>query len=58
MCVGFCSICDGENRKMENICRGLTYGDFVTIFTEGSMQDNTVARPRECKSTDSPLTLH
>jgi hypothetical protein len=29
---------------MENIGRGPTFGDFVTILTEGSMQDNTVAR--------------
>ncbi len=41
---------------MENISRGPTFGDFVTIFTEASMQDNTVARLRtEFKSTDSPL---
>jgi hypothetical protein len=35
---------------MENISRGPTFGDFVTILTEGSMQDNTVAR---LQSTDS-----
>ncbi len=28
---------------MENISRGPIFGDFVTILTEGSMQDNTVA---------------
>jgi len=37
---------------MENMSRGPTYGDFVTILTEGSMQDNTVAR---LQSRDSPL---
>jgi hypothetical protein len=31
-------------RETENISGGLTFGDFVTILTEGSMQDNTVAR--------------
>jgi hypothetical protein len=31
-------------REMENISRGPNFGDFVTILTEGSMQDNTVAR--------------
>jgi hypothetical protein len=30
-------------REMENISRGPIFGDFVTILTEGSMQDNTVA---------------
>jgi hypothetical protein len=34
-------------REMENISRGPTSGDFVTILTEGSMQDNTVARVQE-----------
>jgi hypothetical protein len=29
---------------MENIRRGPTFGDFVTIHTEGSPQDKTVAR--------------
>jgi hypothetical protein len=29
---------------MENISRGPTFGDFVTIRTEASMQDITVAR--------------
>jgi hypothetical protein len=55
MCVSFCSICDGENRKMENICRGLIYGDFVTIFTEGSMQDNRVARLQSAR-VQTPLS--
>jgi hypothetical protein len=31
-------------REMENISRGPTFGDFVTILTERSMQDVTVAR--------------
>jgi hypothetical protein len=35
-------------KEMENISRGPTYGDFVTILTERSMQqDITVARPQE-----------
>ena len=29
---------------MENISRGPIFGDFVTILTEGLMQDNTIAR--------------
>jgi hypothetical protein len=31
-------------REMGNISRGPTFGDFVTIRTEGSLQDVTVAR--------------
>ncbi len=31
-------------REMENISRGITCGDCVTFITEGSMQDDTVAR--------------
>jgi hypothetical protein len=31
-------------REMKNISRGPTFGDFVTISTEGSMQEVTVAR--------------
>jgi hypothetical protein len=31
-------------REMENISRDPTFGDFVTIRTERSMQDVTVAR--------------
>jgi hypothetical protein len=31
-------------REMENISRGSTFGDHVTIRTEASMQDVTVAR--------------
>jgi hypothetical protein len=36
-----------QQREMKDIRRGHTSGDFVTIHsphTEGSMQDNTVAR--------------
>jgi hypothetical protein len=33
-----------KSREMENISRGPTLGIFVTIHTEGSMQDVTVAR--------------
>jgi hypothetical protein len=39
---------------MENMSRGPTFGDFVTIRTEASMQDVTVAITTEYKSTDSP----
>ncbi len=35
---------EGGIREMENISRGSTFGDFVTIRTEASMQDVTVAR--------------
>ncbi len=31
-------------REMENISRGPTLGNFVTILTEGSIQNNTVPR--------------
>jgi hypothetical protein len=34
----------GVPREMENISKGPTFGDFVTIRTEASMQDATVAR--------------
>ncbi len=41
---------------MENISRGSTFGDFVTILTEGSMQDLTVALLKSTRvHTDSPL---
>jgi hypothetical protein len=33
-------------RVMENISRGSTFGDFVTILTEKSTQDVTVERSR------------
>ncbi len=41
---------------MENISKGPTFGDFVTILTEGLMQEVTVARLQSAKvGTDSPL---
>jgi hypothetical protein len=45
-------------REMENISRGPTFGDFVTIRTEASMQDITVARlhrVQEYRLPSSPL---
>jgi hypothetical protein len=33
-----------RDEEFKNISRGPTFRDFVTILTEGSMQDNTVAR--------------
>ncbi len=39
---------------MENISRGPTFWDFVTILTEGSMQDSTVARLLSTK-VETPL---
>jgi hypothetical protein len=47
-------------REMENLSRVTAFGDFVTILTEGSMQDNTVARLQSTRvhTTDSPLPLH
>jgi hypothetical protein len=44
-------------REMENISRGPTFGDFITIRTEATMQDVTVAKLQEYKSKDSPLPL-
>jgi hypothetical protein len=41
-------------REMENISRGPTFGDFVTILTEVSMQDNTVARLQEYRLPSPP----
>jgi hypothetical protein len=41
--------------EMENISIGPTYGDCITILTEGSMQDNTVARIQEYRLPLSPL---
>jgi hypothetical protein len=40
---------------MENLSRGPTFGDFVTIRTEASMQDVTVARLLS-KRVQTPLT--
>jgi hypothetical protein len=39
---------------MKNISRGPTYADFVTILTEGSMQDFTVARLQEFRLPSPP----
>jgi hypothetical protein len=36
----------GLSREMENISRGSTFADFVTILTERSMQDVTFERSR------------
>jgi hypothetical protein len=44
-----------EVREMENISRGPTFGDFVTIRTEGSMQDIVVAR-QQCARVQTPLS--
>jgi hypothetical protein len=40
---------------MENIRRGPTFWDFVTIRTEALMQDVTVARLKSTRAQDSPL---
>ncbi len=40
--------------ETENISRGPTFGDFVTILTKGSMQDNTVARLRSTRAQALP----
>jgi hypothetical protein len=42
-------------REMENIRRGPTFGDFATIVTEGSMQDNMVAKLQSTR-VQSPLS--
>ncbi len=43
-----------DTREMVNLSRGPTLGDFVTILTEGSMQDVTVARLQSTRvPTDS-----
>jgi hypothetical protein len=36
-----------DSRDMENISTGPTFGDFVTVLSEGTMQDITVARVQE-----------
>ncbi len=46
-----------QGRVMENISRGPTFGDFITILTEGSMQDNTVARLQSTKRLSSPPSI-
>ncbi len=45
------------SREIETISRGPTFGDFVTILTEGSMQNNTVAGLQSTRvlRTYSPL---
>jgi hypothetical protein len=35
--------------EMENISRDSTFGDFVSILTEGSMQDVTVSKLHSAK---------
>ncbi len=42
--------------EMENISKGPTFGDFVTITTEALIQDIS-CKTTEYKSTDSPLPL-
>jgi hypothetical protein len=51
----FVSLAYDASREMENISRGPTFGNFVTIPTEGWMLDNTTT---EYKSTDSPPPLY
>jgi hypothetical protein len=50
---------EGERttREMENINRGPTFGGFVTIRTEGSMQDVTVAKLQSTRVQTPPLAL-
>jgi hypothetical protein len=36
-----------DPREMENISRGPTFGDFVTILMDTSMQDVTVAKSQK-----------
>jgi hypothetical protein len=43
-------------REMENISKGPTFGDFVTIRSEASMQDVTVARLKS-EGVQTPLSL-
>jgi hypothetical protein len=44
-----------KSREMENISRGPTFGDFVTIRREASMQDVTVARLQTTRA-QTPLS--
>jgi hypothetical protein len=44
-----------NSREMENISRVPTFGDFVTIRTEASMQDVTVARLQSTR-VQTPLS--
>ncbi len=48
-------IAEAESREMENISRGPTFGDFVTVRTEASMQDITVARLQSTR-VQTPLS--
>jgi hypothetical protein len=41
---------------MENISRGPNFGDFVTILTEGVMQDKTIARLQSTR-VQTPLSI-
>ena len=43
-----------DSREMENISTGPTFADFVTVLTEGSMQDITVARVQEYRLPSPP----
>jgi hypothetical protein len=45
----------GFGREIENISRGPTFWDFVTIGTEGSMQDFSVAR-LQSKREQTPIS--
>jgi hypothetical protein len=44
------------SREMENISRGRTFGDFVTIRTERSMQDVSVARLQSTRVQKTPIS--
>jgi hypothetical protein len=46
-----------QGREMENISRGPTFGDFVTIRTEGSMQDITGVTSLQEYRLPSPLSF-
>ncbi len=45
-------------REMENISRGPTFKDFVTIRTEASMQDVTVARLQSKRLPSPPSFIY
>jgi hypothetical protein len=44
-----------KGQRMENISRDPTFGDFVSILIEGSMQDITVARLQSTR-VQTPLS--
>ncbi len=46
-----------EAREMEDISRGATFGDFVTIRTVASMQDVTVATLQDYRVQEYRLHL-